>query len=184
MRESEEGEEEEIDRVEDAHARIDALSQQISELRDLHADERQARVRLEDDLAAERERRYKLQDDLDEIDARTDLLSILKADADQMDGRARSAALILHLKRAAERRRERGDVAKASVNRDQAEEALHHPDVERTTIYRDMRRAVRLVDDKRVLAYESASGGESRLKLDLENGDLPGEATLRRGDDL
>jgi hypothetical protein len=59
------------------------------------------------------------------------------------------------------------------VTRQEAEAALHHPDVDRTTIYDDMRRAVRLVDNKNVLWYESSSGGASRLKLDLEAGELP-----------
>lgn len=109
---------------------------------------------------------------VNELDARTDMLQLVEC-SDSLDGRQRSIALIQHLKKAAEKKRKRGNKAHASVNREQAEEALHHPDVDRTTIYTDMKRAARLVGDNTVLSYESTTGGGSRLELNLENGELP-----------
>lgn len=146
--------------LENAWEAIDGLKEQLGE-------ERAERRRLQaenEDLRAEIER----------LDARTDLLRLVEQ-SDDMTGKQRSVALIQHLRRAAERQRDRGRPAKSSVDRDDAESALQFPDVDRTTIYDDMRRAVRLVDNEAILWYESNSGGESRLKLDLEAGDLPSE---------
>lgn len=134
---------------------------------------------LEDNLAAEREQRRELEAEneelrqrINDLDARTDLLNLVEK-ADEMSGKQRSVALIQHLRRAAERQADRGNKAKSSVNREGAEAALQYPSVDRTTLYDDMRRAARLVGNKHVLWYESASGGDSRLKLNLEAGDLP-----------
>lgn len=146
--------------LENAWDAIDELQEQLQE-------ERKERKRLE-------EENENLRNEIERLDARTDLLHLVES-SDEMDGRQRSVALIQHLQRAAEKNRERGREAKASVNREEAEGALHHPDVDRTTIYDDMRRAVRLVGNESVLKYESSSGGGSRLKLNLEAGDLPAE---------
>lgn len=137
---------------------------------------------LEEQLEGEREERRRLQEEnerlreeIEQLNARTDLLRLVE-DSDEMTGEQRSVALIQNLRRAAEKERDRGREAKSSVNREEAERALHHPDVDRTTIYDDMRRAARLVDNEHVLKYVSGSGGGSRLKLNLEAGDLPHEA--------
>lgn len=128
---------------------------------------REERCRLEED-------NDNLRDQVEELQARTDLLRLVQ-NSDDLNGKGRSVALIQHLRRAATSQRERGRNPKASVNREEAESALHHPDVDRTTIYDDMRRAVRLVDDEDVLRYNSSSGGGSQLELNLEAGDLPRE---------
>ena len=137
---------------------IDDLEEQLEE-------ERAERRRLE-------EENEKLRNRLDELDARTNLLRLVE-NSDDLASDQRQIALIQHLKQGAERERERGREAKASVNREEADAALKYPDIDRTTIYDDMRRAAALVENDKVLRYESASGGESRLKLNLEAGDLP-----------
>lgn len=150
--------------LEKAHDRIDDLHDDL-------ADERDARRALE----AENQ---ELREEIERLDARTDLLRLVE-DSDDMTGEQRSVALLQHLRRAAEHERDRGRAAKASVNREEAEEALHYPDVDRTTIYDDLRRAVRLVGNEDVVTYVSDSGGESRLRLNLEAGDLPKDVVGR-----
>ena len=139
---------------------IDDLEEQLEE-------EREERRRLE-------EENEDLQEEIERLDARTDLLSLVE-NSDEMTAKQRRIALIQHLKKAAEKERERGRDAKASVNKDEAEAALQYPDIDRTTVYDDLRKAPHLVGKKSVLWYESSSGGESRLKLNLEKGDLPGD---------
>jgi len=141
---------------------------------------------LEAQLEKEREERQRLEEEneefrdrLDDLDARTDLLRLVE-NSDDLASDQRQIALIQHLKRAAERERDRGREAKASVNREEADAALKYPDIDRTTIYDDMRRAAALVENDKVLRYESASGGESRLKLNLEAGCLPGSLVGQR----
>jgi chromosome segregation ATPase len=133
---------------------------------------------LEAKLEEEREERrclekenQNLQKEIDRLDARTDLLSLVE-NSDDMTARQRRITLIQHLKKAAEKERERGRDAKASVNKEEAEAALQYPDIDRTTIYDDLRKAPNLVGKKSVLRYESSSGGNSRLKLNLEKDDL------------
>lgn len=141
---------------------------------------------LEEELKREREERRRLKEEnenlreeIERLDARTDLLRFVE-DTDQMTAKQRRVALIQHLKAAAEKERERGREAKASVNKDEAESALKYPDIDRTTFYDDLREAPRLIGNKDVLWYESNSGGESRLKLNLEAGDLPNEVAGQR----
>jgi len=141
---------------------IDDLEEQLEE-------EREERRRLE-------EENEKLRGEIERLDARTDLLSLVE-NSDEMTAKQRRVTLIQHLKKAAVRERERGRDAKASVNKDEAEAALRYPNIDRTTIYDDLREAPSLVGEKSVLWYESSSGGESRLKLNLEKGDLPGGVT-------
>lgn len=154
------------DGLQNAWDAIDELEAELQE-------ERVERERLEEENKQLRER-------LDELDARTDLLSVVQ-NSDEMTGRQRSLTLIQHLKEQAETQDERTGDAKASLTREQAESALQYPDVDRTTIYDDMRRAERLVGDKSVLQYRSASGGESRLELNLDAGNLPGDVVAEAG---
>lgn len=140
---------------------------EIDELHDALQEGREERHRLE-------EENNDLRDQVEELQARTDLLRLVQS-SDDLNGKGRSVALIQHLRRAAKRQRERGRDPKASVNREEAESALHHPDVARTTIYDDMRRAARLVGNEDMLKYSSSSGGGSQLKLNLEAGNLPSE---------
>lgn len=162
-------------------ARVDALSQQVDDFRNQLRDAEAERDGLRDDVAELREENADLQDKIERLDARTDLLELVD-EVDHMDGRQRSVVLIQHLRRAAQRQCERGRPTKASVTRDEAESALQYPDVERTTIYKDMRRAARLIGDESVLRYDSDTGGGSRLKLNLEAGDLPGSVAGNRVD--
>lgn len=140
---------------------------EIDDLRDALQEERKERHRLE-------EENDELRDQVEELQARTDLLRLVQS-SDDLNAKGRSVALIQHLRRAAKSQRERGHDPMSSVNREEAESALHHPDVDRTTIYDDMRRAARLVGNEDVLKYSSSSGGGSQLKLNLEDGNLPSE---------
>jgi uncharacterized coiled-coil DUF342 family protein len=160
--------------LEELHAKVDTFRDglrsawdAIDDLEEQLQEEREERRRLEDE-------NEELREEIERLHARTDLLRLVD-NSDEMTGKQRSMTLIQHLKKQAETHRDRDREAKASVNREEAESALQYPNVDRTTIYDDMRRAARLVDNKNVLWYESASGGGSRLRLNLDAGDLPGE---------
>ena len=167
------------DSLEVLENRLNAHSNQFDSLRERLQEEREQRHQLEREVQQKNEQICELENKVARLDSRTDLLELVQR-SDEMDSEQRSTALILHLHKAAKKQRDRGEPAMASVNRDEAERALQYPDVDRTTIYQDMKRAVRLVGNKAVLTYESASGGESRLKLNIEKGDLPAKFTETR----
>ena len=168
------GRSEVVEEIEDLRAKVDTFRDglrgawdAIDDLEEQLDEEREERRRLEDE-------NEELREEIERLHARTDLLRLVE-NSDQMTGKQRSMTLVQHLKKQAETHRDRGREAKASVNREEAESALQYPDVDRTTLYDDMRRAERLVDNKNVLTYKSASGGGSRLRLNLDAGDLPGD---------
>ena len=167
-------------------ALLDELRAKVEGFRDGLRSAWEAIDRLEEQLEEERVQRRRveaqnedLRDQVEHLAARTDLLRLVE-NSDKLTAKQRSVALIQHLRRAAEKQRDRDRQAKASMNREEAERALQYPAIDRTTIYNDMRRAARLVDNQDVLRYVSASGGESRLRLSLEAGRLPGEITGQR----
>lgn len=139
---------------------------------------RKEKNELQKELQERDDRIDRLEDKIARLDARTDLLELVES-ANELDAEQRSTALIQHLKQAAERQRDREGEAMASVTPSEAEAALHHPDVDRTTIYTDMQRAVRLVGNENVLWYENNGYGNTRLKLNLEAGELPRKFTGR-----
>jgi cell division septum initiation protein DivIVA len=120
------------------------------------------------DLEAENER---LRDRVAELDARTDLLQLV-SDVDNMTAEQRSIAILQHMHRKCKRR----DAPRVALTRDQVEQCLHHPPLDRSTFYCDMRRCVRLVDDESVCWYASNGVGsrdDAAVVLDLEGGELP-----------
>jgi septal ring factor EnvC (AmiA/AmiB activator) len=164
--------------VQALEARLSALSKQISGLREELHDEREEREELEDELAARDERIDDLEAEVAHLDARTDILEVVE-NADKMTGKQRAVTLVQHLHRAAKARERRDEPPAATVDRDEAEEALHYPNIDRTTIYRDMERAARLIDSS-ALQYEN---GE--LRLDLDAGSLPRKYTAdQEGENL
>ncbi|WP_236035439.1 hypothetical protein [Haloarcula rubra] len=164
--------------VQALEARLDALSTQVSGLREELHDERDVREELEEELAARDERVDELEAEVARLDARTDILEVVE-NADKMSGKQRAVTLVQHLHRAAKARERRDEPPAATVDRDEAEEALHYPNIDRTTIYRDMERAARLING-RALQYEN---GE--LRLDLDAGSLPRKYTAdQEGENL
>jgi len=129
-------------------ADIAALEEQIDELQ----------TRL-DELEQLRER-------VDELDARTDMMQLVE-DSDDLDARGRSVRLLQHMQRKADR----NGLSRIRLNHEAAVEALHYPDLDRTTIYTDLRRCARLVGDKELCWYESADAGttdQAALVLDYD----------------
>ena len=160
-------------------ARMEAHTTWIDALEDERDDARKERDALRGEVEEFQQENEDLRAEIERLDARTDLLSFVET-SDEMTAKQRRIALIQHLKKAAEKERERGRDAKASMNKEEAEAALKYPDIDRTTFYDDLRKAPRLVGKKDVLWYKSNSGGESRLKMNLENGDLPGDVVGHR----
>lgn len=140
-------------------------AQPIDFVDELLADISQLEQRIEE-LEAQLDRVDQLEDRVDEVDARTDMLELVD-ETDNMNAKQRSITLLQHLHAKASRRQERGQRAAATMDRDQAEDALHYPDLHRTTFFDDMERCARLVDDDAVCTY---SDGE--LTLDLTKGQL------------
>ncbi|WP_318249584.1 hypothetical protein [Haloarcula argentinensis] len=164
--------------VQALEARLDALSTQVSGLREELHEERDEREELEDELAARDERIDELEAEVARLDARTDILEVVE-NADKMTGKQRAVTLVQHLHRAAKARERRDEPPAATVDRGEAEEALHYPNIDRTTIYRDMERAARLINGS-ALQYEN---GE--LRLDLDAGSVPRKYTAdREGENL
>ena len=164
--------------VQALEARLEALSTQVSGLREELHDERDEREALADELAARDERIDELEAEVARLDARTDILEVVE-NADKMTGKQRAVTLVQHLHRAAKARERRDEPPATTVDRDEAEEALHYPNIDRTTIYRDMERAARLIDSS-ALQYEN---GE--LRLDLDAGSLPRKYTAdQEGENL
>lgn len=164
------------DTVEDLGIFVDAIRQRLSDLEDETSElrgeldeERAARQRLEEE---NEELRKKLQ----EVDQRTDLLRLVKQENAQEPAK-RAAVLIQNLINQAQRKRERDESAKASLTAEEGRAALGNSN-ERTVIYDDFKKAVKAVGDEDVLWYQQESRGsekKSRLRLNLEAGDLPDE---------
>jgi len=136
---------------------------------------------LEEKLADRNERIETLEDTVAELDARTDMLRLVE-DSDQLSAHERSTALIQHLHKQA--RNNSGD-DRTRISREQTEQALHYPDIDRTTFITDMRRCVKLVGDEDVCWYEGRDEGNTQksfLYLDLGSGDLPNDlSTAKNG---
>lgn len=129
----------------------------------------------QDTAVAQRDRRIKdLERRLSQVEDRTDMLQLVK-NADDLEGEQRSAALLQHLQRKAEKKDGRGGKKSATLTKPQAEETLHHPNIDRTTYYADMERVERWVGDTDVCEYT-----DGELVLDLEAGDI---GTIYNGGD-
>lgn len=133
---------------------------------------------LEEESREKNQRIADLEDTVEVLEARTDLLDLVE-DSDEMDGMQRSVTLLQHLQKKAETEARRGRTRSAALDKSAAEEALHHPDIDRTTYYSDFRRSVRLVGDESVCYYESEP--KARLVLNLENGDVPAKFSTGNG---
>lgn len=142
------------------------LTQQLIKLENEMGELRET-VEIKEDRIAD------LEAEVERLDSRTDMLRLVE-DADQLDAKQRSATLLMHLRRKAE-----NSDGTSAVNHDQAEEAMHFPEVHRTTIYSDMERCEDLVGDEDVCSYTPKSEGttdEALLRLNLNNGSIPGAA--------
>lgn len=145
-------------------------------MKSLRQDFEAERQEFNDQLDELSEENYRLRQQIDELETElaevresTNLLRMLKKQ-NQPRAEQAKAALILDLKRKAERRVDRHDKRPvASLDRDAADDVLHHPDVHRTTINKWMKRAAESVDSD-VLQYESG-----KLKINLQVGELPNQ---------
>lgn len=154
------------DAVEDAYTRLDSQSRRIDNLRDELAEERKQREDLERQLHDREQTIEELRDKVSQIDSRTNLLEVVEQ-SDDLTAKQRSTVLIQSLYKNAKAQERRGRKPKASMDRDAAKEALHHPDVDRTTYYKDFQRAERLVGDDDLVWKD-----EGKLYINLEEGAL------------
>lgn len=159
-------------------ARLEAHSKRIESLEGELDDVREERDELRGEVEDLRQENEELHEEIEDLDARTDLLRLVQ-DSDDMPAKQRQVALIQNLKEAAERERGRGRQPKASLTPDQAEAALSHPYEDESHVYRDMKRAAEILDDEDVLWYDNAGYGDTRLKIDLTEGTVPGDITGR-----
>jgi hypothetical protein len=83
-----------------------------------------------------------------------------------MEPKQRSSGLIQH---AIEQHRNTNRT-KIVFDRDRADEVLHYPDVERTTIYSDMKRCQRLIGDTDICEYipkKESDTNQTELRFDF-----------------
>lgn len=140
---------------------------EVQKLRQSIKDLRKDHVELSNEVVELREENQELRNRVDELEDETSLLRWVK-NADQPDGEEAQFALIQHLyRKATQRSRQFDKPPVASVNREGAAEALHYPDIDRSTYYKWMNRAADRVDGD-VLYY-----GSGKLKLNLTVGDIP-----------
>jgi len=128
--------------------------------------------RLMDDFVALEERVERLEHDheelaelrerVTELEERTDMLRLIE-DSDELDGRQRSAALFQH---AVEKIQASDRLEQVRVDRDMAEEWLHYPNVDRTTLYSDLQRLERLAP-----ALATYHDGDGEVTIDLTDRD-------------
>ena len=126
---------------------------------------------LQDRVTRLEDENERLRDHVADLDARTDLLQLV-SDVDEMTAEQRSIAILQHMHRKCKRR----DATRVALTRDQVEQCLHHPPLDRSTFYSDMRRCARLVDDESVCWHASDGVGsreETVVVLDLDGGELP-----------
>lgn len=145
---------------------------------------------LMDDLVALEETVEALEERLDSVDElkqrverleeRTDMLQLVDQ-ADHADAEQRRMALIQD----AIRDYEQHGRAAVTYNREDVDDTLHHPDVERTTLYNDMRKAAAAVPDD-VAEYvpkKHSNTGEAELRFDFSGIEAVDASTLIEGGD-
>jgi regulator of replication initiation timing len=155
--------------VDAIRTRLNNLEGQVEDLQKDLDEEREERQRLE-------EENEELREKLQEVDQRTDLLRMVKQNTTQ-EPAERQAVLIQTLINEAQQKAERGESAKASLTPKEGRAALGNNN-HRSLIYQDFRDAVDAVGDEEVLKYKPENRGQgkdSRLRLNLEAGDLPDE---------
>lgn len=116
------------------------------------------------------ERLSQLEGTVDDLEARTDLLQVAD-DTDELEAEQRSKVLLQHM----QNKIQSNGIEKAFLIRDDAEDALHHPDLHRSTIYSDMERCESLIGDREICKYESKQQSpidEARVVLDLSGKDI------------
>ena len=96
----------------------------------------------------------RLRERVDDLDARTDIMQLVDT-SDDLPGEARSMRLLQHMQRKASAE----SFETIALTHDKALEALHYPDICRTTVYSDLQRCARLVDDRDICWYETADEG-------------------------
>lgn len=96
----------------------------------------------------------RLRERVAELDARTDIMQLVDT-SDDLDSEERSTRLLQHMQRKADT----NNLSRIALIHSQAVEALHYPDLDRTTIYTDLRRCARLMGDRDLCWYESADQG-------------------------
>lgn len=144
---------------------------------DLHEAITQDIVALEErieELEQRLDRFEQLADRVDDIDERTDIMQLVD-ESDDLSGRGRSLRLLQHMQRKASRQ----GLSKIALTKEQAAEALHYPDLDRTTYYSDLRRCARLIGDRDICWYENDEEGnldEACVVLDYEQFQLAASA--------
>lgn len=135
-----------------------------------------------DDLEGQQETIAELRERVERLENRTDMLRFIEQ-ADQTSADQRRAALWQHCARMARGRPN----ARYTIDRDGVEEALHRPDVHRTTLYEDMRAVAGNVAREEIARYVPADNAETNLaelRVDLSGVDDAVDAsTLYEGGD-
>lgn len=122
-----------------------------------------------------------LQERVERLEERTDMLRRIEQ-ADQSDADQRRAALWQHCVRKAQH----APTNSVALNKDDVEEALHYPDIHRTTFYDDMMSVANQTsgDVAQYVGADASQTGEAELRVDLSEVDESVDAiTLHEGGD-
>jgi len=132
---------------------------------------------LEDDIAHVADLRERVQ----RLEERTDMLRLIER-VDTIDAQQRRAALWQHCVREVRQSR----AGKIALTHDDVERVLHHPDVDRTTLYEDMRKVAAQTPEE-IATYRPQAdslSGNAELQVNLRGVDDAVDAsTLFTGGD-
>lgn len=164
-----------MDRLDAQRTYIESLEHEIGDLKEELAETKQ-------DLEEAQRERDELRAYLNDVDSRTDMLRFVDH-AEEPSAEQMRIAILQHMWRAV--KDENPGDRYYSMDASKTNEALHYPDVDRTTVLRWMRTTPRIVGDDGVCWYDGGDAGPSgepaRVFLDLRgNGaSLPEKVTGR-----
>lgn len=155
-------------RVEMLERRIDSRCEELETMIQQHEKRVRNTLIQGDDL---REDVLDLQQEVGELRSQLNLMELVE-NSDDLDHKQRRYVLFQHLKNLARKNQASGQGLRAAVDFEEAISALHHPEIDRTTVYNDLRKVADIAGDERVCWYESGSpgpaGNEARVVLDLD----------------
>lgn len=169
--------------VENLRRRVEQQSKLIEALSDEVADEREARQEAEAEMQEMKGQQKALKKMVEDLKSRTNMLRMIQ-ESGNAPPEQRRAAMLQHLEKKAKAKEDRPDEAvankaKAELDHERAEEILHYPDIDRTTLYNDMSKAAEMVDNEHVCYYENG-----KLVVNLERGEIPDHITALAVEDI
>lgn len=162
--------------IADLETQVQTLRMDLQGLHDFAKTLREENTTLQEKVNDQQETIQELQDELSRLEDRTNLLQHVKK-ASALESEEKIAIILQTLVEEAEQKRKNGKTASAAMDAPQAVKTLGGG-VDRTTMYDLLPRAAELVgkQEEKVCYYlreDRASQKNSRLVVNLENGEMP-----------